>query len=144
MSMFGELQFGRPQADPHFDPLGPNFKIWQNKWESEISIENAFLRYITWLCLGTFNLDGTWPTLAPPMGPNIKIWQNKLKIRFDIWGQGKRLKICQNKLKIRNQHLKCFPTIYNMTTFGELQFGWNLADPHFSTSHGPKYRNLAK
>ena len=42
------------------------------------------------------------------------------------------------------QDQKCFPTIYNMTMVGELQFGRPLADHHFDPSPGPKYQNLAK
>ena len=49
MTMFGELQFGRPLADPHFDP-SPWAQITKSdkiNSKSEISIKNAFPQYIT-------------------------------------------------------------------------------------------------
>ena len=46
MTMFGELHFGQPPADTHFEPLPQPQKSKSGKTnrKSEISIKNAFRR----------------------------------------------------------------------------------------------------
>ena len=48
--------------------------------------------------------------------------ENMINVVADSLPGEQKSKIWQNKFKIRNQHQKCFRTIYNMTIFGKSRF----------------------
>ena len=73
---------------------------------------------------------------------NRVVNENIINVVVDSLPEDQKSKIWQNKFKIRNQHQKCFPMIYSMTMFGELQSGRPLADPTLTPPLGLTIYNM--